>query len=109
MSAPILLLLGMAVVVFGILVFRLHAFLALIAGALVVALLTPTRNTYLTAARPAGFQLERDQHSGGLNFRIKPHQLADGVVMLAVPGYGGVQRGAGKVRIRIVQDMAYAE
>jgi gluconate:H+ symporter, GntP family len=37
----LLLLIGMAVVVGGILLLRLHAFLALLLGALVVAVLTP--------------------------------------------------------------------
>jgi GntP family gluconate:H+ symporter len=41
MSALVLLLIGMAIVVGGILVLRLHAFLALILGAFAVALLTP--------------------------------------------------------------------
>jgi len=44
-----ILLIGMAVVVGGILVFRLHAFLALIAGALIVALLTPQSYVYRSA------------------------------------------------------------
>jgi GntP family gluconate:H+ symporter len=42
MDPLIILLVGMVVVVGGILFFRLHAFLALIAGALVVAVLTPS-------------------------------------------------------------------
>jgi GntP family gluconate:H+ symporter len=41
MSALLLLLIGMAIVVGGILLLRLHAFLALILGAFAVALLTP--------------------------------------------------------------------
>lgn len=46
-----ILLIGMLVVVGGVLVLRLHAFLALIAGAIVVALLTPTPSTYRFALR----------------------------------------------------------
>jgi GntP family gluconate:H+ symporter len=42
MDPLVILLIGMFVVVGGVLAFRLHAFVALIAGALVVAALTPT-------------------------------------------------------------------
>src|SRR4051812_18786420 len=41
-----ILLIGMAVVVGGVLALRLHAFLALLAGAIVVALLTPASFAY---------------------------------------------------------------
>jgi len=44
MDPLILLLLGVAVVVGGVLVLRLHAFLALVAGGLIVAALTPALN-----------------------------------------------------------------
>src|SRR5437773_12476632 len=44
-----ILLIGMAVVIGGILVLKLHSFLALIAGALVVALITPRAYVYDTA------------------------------------------------------------
>ena len=46
MSPFFLLLLGMAIVVGGILALRMHAFLALILAALVVAALTPDSNVY---------------------------------------------------------------
>lgn len=51
MSPILILLIGMAVVVGSILLLRLHAFLALIAGALVVAALTPSDNRLRFAAR----------------------------------------------------------
>ena len=52
-----ILLIGMGVVVAGILVLRLHAFLALTAAALVVAALTPTANVYRQALRQSGRQV----------------------------------------------------
>src|SRR4051794_6210869 len=48
-----LLLIGMLVVVGGVLVLRLHAFLALILGALVVAALTPGANVTSVGGRVA--------------------------------------------------------
>ena len=46
MNPLCILLIGVVVVIGGILVLRLHAFLSLIAGALVVALLTPKADVY---------------------------------------------------------------
>jgi GntP family gluconate:H+ symporter len=48
-----LLVIGMVVVVGGVLVLRLHAFLALVLGTLVVAMLTPTQAVYRHALRGA--------------------------------------------------------
>ena len=45
----LVLICGMLVVIGGILVFRLHAFLALLAGALIVAVLTPAGTLRQTA------------------------------------------------------------
>lgn len=98
MTAPILLLLGMAVVVCGILVFRLHAFLALIAGALVVALLTPTRNTYLTSVRAASAG-EMVQEGGQLAVKAKPHELKATKTVAIVPGRTGFDRAPGKIEL----------
>lgn len=79
-----ILLLGMAVVVGGILLLRLHAFLALIAGALLVALLTPSgyvyRYTLRSSALPvAGVDAERSA------VLLKPKQaLAEGTTLLVM-------------------------
>ncbi len=53
MSPLWILLLGMVIVVGGVLVLRIHAFLALILGALVVALLTPRSRS--APGRPTAF------------------------------------------------------
>src|SRR3954447_13790943 len=58
MSPLWIILIGMAVVVGGILVLRLHAFLSLIVGALVVALLTPTPFLYRYSLRAGAIDLE---------------------------------------------------
>src|SRR5687768_14705304 len=53
-----LLLIGMVVVIGGVLALRLHAFLALVLGALVVAILTPRESTYLHALRPQAMMVK---------------------------------------------------
>ena len=61
MSPLLILLIGMIVVVGGVLALRLHAFLALVGGALVVAALTPSglvsRYAAREAARATGLQI----------------------------------------------------
>src|SRR5215472_7482441 len=97
MNAPLLLTLGMIVVVLGILVFKLHAFLALIAGALVVAVLTPTRATYLTAVRASAEELVQSD-AGSLAIHAKPHRFPDGAILTIVPGKTDFARGNGKLK-----------
>src|SRR4051794_32549307 len=55
MNAIAILLIGMAVVVCGVLLLRLHAFLSLIAGALAVALLSPMPNQTVGERIAEGF------------------------------------------------------
>lgn len=61
MSPLLILLIGMVVVVGGVLALRLHAFLALVCGALVVAALTPgglvSRHAAREAARATGLRI----------------------------------------------------
>ena len=52
-----ILLVAMLVVVGGVLVLRLHAFLALVVGALTVAALTPTEAIYQSGLRSAGIRV----------------------------------------------------
>src|SRR5947209_4486819 len=77
MSAPFILIVGMIVVVCGVLVLRLHALLSLIAGGLVVALLTPPNNTYRAAARLAAMEIESiDQTTHRVTLRSKSKPAA---------------------------------
>ena len=68
MSPLLILLVAMVVVVGGVLVLRLHAFLALVCGALVVAALTPAgfvaRNAAREAARATGLRVAGGDPSG---------------------------------------------
>src|SRR5439155_13092502 len=59
MNPLLILLIGMTVVVGGILLLRLHAFLALIAGAIVVALLTPGTYVYRFTLRSGAIPVAR--------------------------------------------------
>jgi GntP family gluconate:H+ symporter len=99
MNAPLLLLIGMVVVVVGILVFKLHAFLALIGGAIVVAVLTPARSTFLTAVRAAAIDVQSIDTAGNLTLRAKPNQFADGATLTVVPSEPAPTRTSGKLRV----------
>jgi GntP family gluconate:H+ symporter len=77
MSAVIVLLTGLAIVIGGVLVLRMHAFVALILAALFVACLTPT------TAFVRQSLLERAKKTG---VRIESAPAAEGVVQLSVPG-----------------------
>jgi len=57
MSPPSILLIALLVVVGGVLILRLHAFLALILGALTVAALTPTEAVYQSILRTSGIRV----------------------------------------------------
>ncbi len=74
-----ILLIGMAVVIGGILLLRLHAFLALIAAALVVALLTPRTDIYHFALRSAAAAVPA-QHGNLVTLH-----LPDGTTLLVTP------------------------
>jgi GntP family gluconate:H+ symporter len=60
-----ILLIGVAIVVGGILALRLHTFLSLIAGALVVALLTPTHVLYRFSLRAGDVQFASADPANG--------------------------------------------
>jgi GntP family gluconate:H+ symporter len=87
MAAGWILLTGMAVVVCGVLVFRLHALLSLIAGGLVVALLTPSNNTYRAAARLSAMDIEAI-HADADTITLKPgkERPSEGATLLVLRG-----------------------
>ncbi|QDU27067.1 Gnt-II system L-idonate transporter [Anatilimnocola aggregata] len=78
MSAVIVLLLGLAIVIGGVLALRLHAFVALILAALAVASLTPT------AAFVRQSLLDRAKK---LDVRIESAETTEGVVQLSAPSH----------------------
>ena len=86
MSAAWILIVGMLVVVCGVLVLRLHALLALIAGGLVVALLTPAANAYRTAARLAAIEVESVDSSSHLVMLRMKGKPAVGMNLLVLRG-----------------------
>lgn len=71
MSPILILLIGMAVVVGSILALRLHAFLALIAGALVVAALTPSDNRLRFSARSVALTFQSGPQDREITVRSK--------------------------------------
>lgn len=84
MNPLAILLIGMVVVVGGILLLRLHAFLSLIAGALVVALLTPTPYLYRFELRAGAEKVIRSDAAGG-TVTLKPKvALLDGTPLLVL-------------------------
>lgn len=75
MDPLVIVLLGMLVVVGGILVLKLHAFLALTAGALLVALLTPSRYVYQSEVHTAGVSVVSfDPATGRAELRLGKRQ-----------------------------------
>ncbi|HUF09991.1 MAG TPA: SLC13 family permease [Rhodothermales bacterium] len=64
MTPIVILLIGMVVVVAGVLVLRVHAFLALIAGALIVSILTPRENVYEHELRQAAVSVSNIEDDG---------------------------------------------
>ncbi len=87
MSAPLILLVGMSVVVCGVLVLRLHALLSLIAGGLVVALLTPTFYTYRSLARSNANGIDSiDSPTGIVTLRAAKERPAVGSTLLVLRG-----------------------
>ncbi len=103
MNPIIILLIGMAVVVGGVLVFRLHAFLSLIAGALVVGLLTPGVFTYRYAIHAAAIEvISIDEHTGMVVLRSKEKFSGD-TPLLVLRESMGAERGferIGVLRVR---------
>ncbi len=84
MSPVVILIVALAVVIGGVLFFRLHAFLVLIVGALVVGALTPTaavRRFELGKAEVRIESVSADGRSGRVSDR--KGQLKDGVDVLA--------------------------
>ncbi len=63
MDPLLIALLAVVVVIGGVLVLRLHAFLALTAGALLVALLTPSERLYNDGLREAALTVTRVEQS----------------------------------------------
>lgn len=92
MNALLILLVGTGVVVCGILLLRLHAFLSLIAGALVVALLSPMPNETAGARVAEGFG--KTAASVGIL-----------IAMAAIIGHGLLESGAAE---RVIMSMRRA-
>lgn len=87
MSVPLILLVGMLVVVCGVLVLRLHALLSLIAGGLVVALLTPTFYTYRSLARSSANGIDSiDAPTGIVTLRAAKERPSVGSTLLVLRG-----------------------
>ena len=66
MNPIAILLVGMAVVVGGVLLLRVHAFLALIVGALIVSFLTPRESVYEQELRAKAVPVVEAAESGGV-------------------------------------------
>lgn len=108
-----ILLIGMAIVVGGVLTLRLHAFLALLLGAVVVAGLTSSGqilNARVAAGSVAVAAFEPDSHwvvlpvkgrslITGKNYLIVDGKISTVVVDVAVIGKHPTQRGAMLVRV----------
>lgn len=79
-----ILLIGMAVVIGGIFVLRLHAFISLLAGAVAVALLTPSANIYRSALRAAAIPVIASAQ-GSSTITLAPREkLANGATLLVM-------------------------
>ena len=100
MNPLLILVAGMVVVVGGVLVLRLHAFLALVCGALVVAALTPgglsTRYAAREAARALGLRFVAADPSGqAVKLAGGKGTVAPGATLVVLrPGRRGVERVA---------------
>jgi len=98
-----ILLIGMVVVVGGVLALRLHAFLALVLGALVVALLTPQHVTYRFALRSKQMVVTEVIQAGpglaaSFNAGKAKHAAGTPLVLLKVhPEHGPVQIATARV------------
>ena len=101
MSAPWILIVGMLVVVCGVLLLKLHALLSLIAGGLVVALLTPANNTYRAAARLVAIPIEAiDPATGTVTLKADKSRPAEGAVLLVLRlGQRGEVQPIGSLRV----------
>ncbi|QDT92734.1 GntP family permease [Gimesia algae] len=80
----IVILSGVAIVIGGVLFFRLHAFLALLAGAICVGVLTPVQQIEETALRKSSFKiLEVSEDNRSLVIQIdKKGSLQPGMMLL---------------------------
>ena len=77
MNALLILLIGIVVVVGSVLVLKLHALLALILGAVVVVILTPTNNVFRSSARPAAFTIQSIDSATGIVTIINHNRLKE--------------------------------
>ncbi len=71
MNPLLIVLIGVAVVIGGILALRLHAFLSLVAGALVIALLTPAATVYRFSLRTGEVDFARSTNDGAVELKSK--------------------------------------
>jgi GntP family gluconate:H+ symporter len=104
MNPLLILLIGMALVVGGILVLRLHAFLALIGAALLVALLTPALYNYRFALRGAAIPVERaDAAAGTVVLKADAGRLVVGSPLRLARAEGAAWREAASLRVTEVK------
>src|SRR5947209_1915678 len=95
-----ILAMGMAVVVTGVLGLRLHAFLSLIAGAMVVGLLTPRANVYRFGLRTSAVEIESIQPDGKVVLHSGKNTPGAGSTLVAMRrGADGTPRQAATLRV----------
>ena len=97
MSPVLILLVGMAIVIGGILAFRLHAFLALLLAALIVAGLTSSEQVLDHEWRSAGLAVTEVDGDAGVLRKGNKQQWIDGRGVLVRPAAGGGFEPAGEV------------
>lgn len=111
MNPVLILVAGMVVVVGGVLVLRLHAFLSLTVGALVVAWLTPpgyvARHAARDAARAAGLKLRSfDPATGTAVFDSSKSGLMTGAPLVVLRPTGGGYEKVGTLQVTGPSDRA---
>ena len=93
MDPLLIVLVGTVVMVTCLMVFRVHAFLALVAGALVVCLLTPVGTRHWQALRPGAVRVASwDPAAGTVTFDPKGKLPAEGRVRLFAKQADGAPR-----------------
>lgn len=106
MNPLVILLVGMSVVIGGVILLRLHAFLALILGALVVALLTPGRVIYEQEIRIGSVAVTSVDHRRG-TVRLQPNrgqQVAEGKNLVLRQGADNTLQTVGTVTLQSVNE-----
>jgi GntP family gluconate:H+ symporter len=101
-----ILLIGMAVVIGGIFILRLHAFISLLAGAVAVALLTPSVNVYRSALRAAAIPVIRSSLPTN-TFRLNPREkVMAGTTLLVMRPLNTVNDYSQAAKLTVVSEDA---